>query len=44
MPFITTVVMPTSIEEIAFDDDALSYNCAVIKEPKGSYAIKFAEK
>ena len=36
--------MPTSVEEIAFDDDALSYNCAVIKASKGAYAIKFAEK
>lgn len=43
-PLITTVVMPTSVEEIAFDDDALSYDCAVIKAPKGSYAIKFAKK
>ena len=43
-PFITTAVMPTSVEEIAFDDDGLSYDCVVIKAPKGSYAIKFAKK
>ena len=43
-PIITTVVMPASVEEIAFDADGLSYDSAVIKAPKGSYAIRFAKK
>ena len=44
-PILTTVVVPMSVEQIAFDDeDDYVYRCTVIKAPKGSYAIKFAKK
>ena len=45
-PILTTVVIPASVEKIAFDDQADydAYDCTVIKAPKGSYAIKFAKK
>ena len=41
-PIVTTLVVPMSVEEIAFDD--YSYSSHLIKAPKGSYAIKFAKK
>ena len=44
-PILTTVVIPASVEQIAFDEEYdWAYECAVIKAPKGSYALKFAEK
>lgn len=44
-PILTTVVIPASVEQIAFDEEYdWAYECAVIKAPKGSYAIKFAKK
>ena len=44
-PILTTVVIPASVEQIAFDEEYdWAYECIIIKAPKGSYAIKFAKK
>lgn len=44
-PVLTTVVIPASVEQMAFDEEyGYTYDCVVIKAPKGSYALKFAKK
>ena len=44
-PILTTAVIPASVEQMAFDEeDDYTYDCVVIKAPKGSYALKFAKK
>ena len=44
-PILTTVVIPASVEQMAFDEEyGYTYDCVVIKAPKGSYALKFAKK